>query len=285
MTLFSYRACGAPRRKGIGSLHFMSGGHNSPDGSNDRFRYLAARSSAAKSAHGQTGSQETPGSAGLSKLQAEVIADAASPSAPAQDAPGAQDGQEAPKKTRRFIDSREAPVFSRVKAFVVDAVIIFFATTIISGILWRPIQTAFWGRPFISKEAFYDRLAGKIVDPPGAPKYYKMVNFHNEPRYYRDTSFKEKFISFNIDYPLLPIILYFAFMWAAAGASFGQMYANNIVVMCEDDGNPNILEALTRSVIFVFSVGFFGIGALMYFGEDNLTLYDKLCGTKVIEIK
>jgi uncharacterized RDD family membrane protein YckC len=63
------------------------------------------------------------------------------------------------------------------------------------------------------------------------------------------------------------------------------MYANNVVMMCEDDDKPNLLEAFSRSFIFVFSVGFFGVGALMLFGEENLTLYDKICRTKVVEIK
>ncbi|HPG57542.1 MAG TPA: hypothetical protein PKW98_06975 [Candidatus Wallbacteria bacterium] len=50
-----------------------------------------------------------------------------------------------------------------------------------------------------------------------------------------------------------------------------------------DDDPPDLLTALKRSVIFVFSVSFFGLGALTLFGEDNLTLYDRLCDTKVIE--
>ena len=254
----------------------MSSDNNSSKDNNNKFRYLAVKSSAAKNVQNSHSAQpagDAPDAQGEQEGQAE------------QNAQTGQDGQDAPKKFRRFVDSREAPVFSRIKAFVTDAIIIFFAVLILSSIVWRPLQAAVWGRLYISKETYDDKVARKVVDPPNAPKYYKMVNNNNVQRYYRDVSFIEKFIAFNIYYPLLPVIFYFALMWAIAGASFGQMYANNVVMMCEDDDRPNLLEAFSRSVIFVFSVGFFGVGALMLFGEDNLTLYDKICRTKVIEIK
>lgn len=257
----------------------MSSDHNSSKDNNNKFRYLAVKSSAAKNV------QNSQSAKAAEEVPAGQIEQAGQEGQAEQTVPVGPDGKEAPKKFRRFVDSREAPVFSRVKAFVTDAIIIFFAVLILSSIIWRPLQTAVWGRLYISKEAFDEKAARKVADPPNAPKYYKMVKHNNEQRYYRDVSFKEKFIEFNIYYPLLPIIFYFGLMWAIAGASFGQMYANNVVMMCEDDDKPNLLEAFSRSVIFVFSVGFFGVGALMLFGEDNLTLYDKLCRTKVIEIK
>ncbi|HBC75460.1 MAG: hypothetical protein A2008_03515 [Candidatus Wallbacteria bacterium GWC2_49_35] len=254
----------------------MNSDHNSSKDNNNKFRYLAAKSSAAKNV------QNSQSVKAVEDVPAEQIEQEGQPE---QTGEAGQNGQEAPKKFRRFVDSREASVFSRTKAFVTDAIIIFFAVLILSSIIWRPLQSAVWGRFYISKEVYDDKVARKVVDPPNAPKYYKMVKHNNEQRYYRDVSFKEKFIDFNIYYPLLPIIFYFALMWAAAGASFGQMYANNVVMMCEDDDRPNLLEAFSRSVIFVFSVGFFGVGALMLFGEENLTLYDKICKTKVVEIK
>jgi hypothetical protein len=251
----------------------MTSIRNSSKDNNNKVNYPAAKLSAAKSV------QNTPQPAA-----GEEIA-AGQDEQNAQSEQSGSNGQSAPKKLRRFIDSREASIFSRVKAFVTDAIIIFFAVLILSSIVWRPLQSAVWGRLYISMEAYNEIAFKKITVSSNAPKYHKMVKHNNEQRYYRDVSFKEKFIEFNIYYPLLPIILYFTLMWAAAGASLGQMYANNLVVMCEDDDKPNLIEAFIRSVIFVFSVGFFGIGALMLFGEDSLTLYDKICATKVIEVK
>ncbi len=253
----------------------MISGHNSSKTGNDKFRHPADKSSASKNVNNpKTQASELSGnSPDATDGQAEHSEAAES------------NGNKAPKKLRRFIDSREASIFSRIKAFVTDAIIIFFAVLILSSIVWRPLQSAVWGKLYITMETYDEKTAQKIAGSPNTPKYNKIVKHNNEQRYYREVSFKEKFIEFNIYYPLLPIILYFTLMWAIAGASFGQMYANNAVVMCDDDDKPNLIEAFVRSVIFVFSVGFFGVGALMLFGEDNLTLYDKICSTKVIEIK
>ncbi len=264
------------RQKGYCGLNFvMSNDHNSSKGNNNKFRHLAAKSSATKNVQNPNAQ-----AAELSSNAPDEIDGQADHSEVAE-----LNGQKAPKKFRRFIDSREASIFSRIKAFVTDAVIIFFAVLILSSIIWRPLQSAVWGKLYISMEAYDEKTAKKIAGSSNTPKYYKMVKHNNEQRYYRDVSFKEKLIEFNVYYPLLPIIFYFTLMWATVGASFGQMYANNSVVMCEDDDKPNLIEAFVRSVIFVFSVGFFGVGALMLFGEDSLTLYDKICKTKVIEIK
>lgn len=46
-----------------------------------------------------------------------------------------------------------------------------------------------------------------------------------------------------------------------------------------------VTDAVIIFFSVLFSVGFFGAGALMLFDEDSLTLYDKICKTKVIESK
>ena len=278
MTGFSAALRGASERIYRVNI-IMSSDHSSSKDNNNKFRYLAAKSSAAKNV------QNSQSAKAAEDVPAEQVEQTEQEGQAGQTVEAGPNGPEAPKKFRRFIDSREASVFSRTKAFVTDAIIIFFAVLILSSIVWRPLQSAVWGSLYISKETYDDKVARKVVDPPNAPKYNKMVNNNNVQRYYRDVSFMEKFIAFNIYYPLLPVIFYFGLMWAIAGASFGQMYANNVVMMCEDDDRPNLLEAFSRSVIFVFSVGFFGVGALMLFGEENLTLYDKICRTKVVEIK
>lgn len=186
------------------------------------------------------------------------------------------------KRYRRFIDAREAPVFSRVKSFIIDVIIIFFTMTIISGILWKPLQSFIWGKQYLTREEYAESGSKNSMEAQNLSGYDRITFAYGEPRHYRRTGFVESFISFNINYPLLPIILYFGLMWRFFGASAGQLLSKTTVVTLDDDP-PDLLTALKRSVIFVFSVSFFGLGALTLFGEDNLTIYDRLCDTKVIE--
>jgi len=181
-------------------------------------------------------------------------------------------------------DFNEAPIVSRVKSFIIDAVIIAFAWLIVSCALWWPVQSMVWGKEFITQDEFNEMNMNIKNYKESFANFnnYKKKFVNGNLRYYRPMGYIEWFVSFNMDYPFIPLILYFGLFWMIKGASPGQIASKTAVVM-ENDEKLDLVVAFKRAAIFVFSNTILGAGSLMLLTGEKRTLYDKLCETKVIE--
>jgi class 3 adenylate cyclase/uncharacterized RDD family membrane protein YckC len=164
----------------------------------------------------------------------------------------------------------DAPNAKRLKAFGIDFALIL-AIVFISGLVWWPVQRVVFGPSYIMEDSdtvidFENYIPGKKGD---------------EMIYIRKKSFIEKAISLNIYFPVIPIWIYLLFFWRLKKASIGQIMTN-VSIVHNDGKELDWVLCAKRSALFVFScLTLFGV--LMIFAKDKLTLYDKLCETKVVE--
>lgn len=189
-------------------------------------------------------------------------------------------------ESKKADEMNDAPMVARVKCFVIDAIILGLAWVIISCGLWWPVQSMLWGREYIPAEELVEKSIKGISDPKERVQIDRIKDSYNynryAGRYYRPKSIFEWAISINIEYPFIPFVIYFGFFWMAKGASPGQIAGKNAVVMA--DGTPmDPQTAFKRAAIFVFSNIIVFAGSLMMLGPEKITLYDKICGTKVVE--
>jgi len=141
-----------------------------------------------------------------------------------------------------------------------------------------------WGKQYLSQDEFNEKNMNikNYNESFANSNNYKKKFVDGNLRYYRNMGYMEWFISLNLDYPFIPLILYFGLFWLIKGASPGQIASKNAVVM-ENDEKLDVIVAFKRAAIFVFSNAILGAGALMLLTGEKRTLYDKVCETKVIE--
>lgn len=187
-------------------------------------------------------------------------------------------------------DFNDASMASRIKACAIDAVIFTIIWFAVYYMVWWPAQSLFFGKTQISSTEFESIKENRLKN---AKEKFRMISDAMErefPRrfkgaeiiYVRPQGWAERIISFNMEYPFLLLSLYMAIFWIIKGASPGQIAVRNAVV--KDDGSPiDFLTAIKRSVIFTASLAFFFLGVLYIFTESRKTLYDKICGTRVVE--
>jgi len=187
-------------------------------------------------------------------------------------------------ESKKAADFNEAPIVSRIKSFVIDSIIIALVWLIISCALWWPVQSMVWGKQYLSQDEFNEKNMNikNYNESFANSNNYKKKFVDGNLRYYRNMGYMEWFISLNLDYPFIPLILYFGLFWLIKGASPGQIASKNAVVM-ENDEKLDVIVAFKRAAIFVFSNAILGAGALMLLTGEKRTLYDKVCETKVIE--
>lgn len=90
-------------------------------------------------------------------------------------------------------------------------------------------------------------------------------------------------ISFNLNYPIVLVFIYYTAFWFWKSASPGQIATRTAVVM-EDGSALDFATAATRGALFTVSIVLlFGIPALSLFLDMKKTLYDYICKTRVIE--
>lgn len=160
-----------------------------------------------------------------------------------------------------------ANVVNRAKAGGIDLIIVML---LIFGLrlAWWPVQRVVFGSSTIAQSEYrgasstsysYDSKRGV---------------------WHRDRGFIERIIGLNARYPLLLIWLYFALFWKLKSASPGQIAIGTAVV--SGTGELTTGVAMKRSALFLLSC-FSVIGVVMVLGGEQVTLYDKLCNTVVVE--
>jgi len=190
-------------------------------------------------------------------------------------------------ETKQKEELNDAPMPKRIKSFIIDFIILFVISTLISYVLWWPVQKMIWGTEYVTADTLSNLSIKAISDKSARTEYDRLSEAFPDKdfvggKHYRKKGIIEWFISRNVDYPFLLWFLYFGFFWALRGASPGQIISETAVV--KENGNTlDFVTAFKRSLIFVPSMSFFCIGALFYFGPDKKTLYDKLCETRVVE--
>lgn len=190
-------------------------------------------------------------------------------------------------ETKQKEELNDAPMTKRLKSFIIDFVILFVISTLISYVLWWPVQKMIWGTEYVTIDKMLALSTKAVNDKSAGAEYDRLSEAFPDKdvlggRHYRRKGIVEWFISRNVDYPFLLWFLYFGIFWALKGASPGQIVSETAVVK-ENGDSLDFVTAFKRSLIFVPSISFFFIGALFYFGPDKKTLYDKLCETRVVE--
>ena len=160
-----------------------------------------------------------------------------------------------------------AALGKRAKAGIIDLVIIVL---LVLGLrlAWWPAQRVIFGSATVAQADYASmRESGLSYDTE------HMV-------WRRNQGFVERIVNFNARYPLLLVWLYFAFFWKLKSASLGQIASGTAVV--PDSGDLTMGLAMKRSALFLISC-FTIIGIMMVLVGEKNTLYDKLCGTSVVE--
>lgn len=153
-----------------------------------------------------------------------------------------------------------ASTLLRVKTGLVDFVIILLLS-IMLNISWLPIRAVFFTTTPTQVEVFSDMASEPI--PVRA-------------------SFIERFIHYNLRFPLILSILYFGMFWKIRQASPGQIYFGTAVVSKDQNKNISFALSFKRSTVFVFSALSL-VGVLIIFFDKDKLPYDSLCNTTIVE--
>ncbi|MDD5091697.1 MAG: adenylate/guanylate cyclase domain-containing protein [Candidatus Wallbacteria bacterium] len=184
-------------------------------------------------------------------------------------------GQQTVLEKKQKAQFSEAPTGKRLKSFFADVLILFVVFGILNAGWWVSRRMAF-GNLTISEKEF-----SKLDGVTGYSRYHPVTSTDGKLSYHRKSTFIESLINFNIRYPLLFLLLYFAASWKLRGASLGQVVCHTAVVT--ENGQPlEWLQAFKRSALFMASSILFGIGAAPVLNGQP-ALYDKICGTRVVE--
>lgn len=179
----------------------------------------------------------------------------------------------------------DASAKSRFKSFMFDLCLILCVYSLVYFSWWVG-QRVLYGSPLVeydsrlssmspSSDQWHEELK-KVTDPGN------LVFLDGKEYIRRPMGALEWMIDMNVRYPIVLLVFYFAILWKLRGASFGQI-ATGTAVIKESGEKLNLKDSFKRSVVFVFSNIFFGAGFLMVFVGDKKALYDKVCGTRVVE--
>lgn len=124
------------------------------------------------------------------------------------------------------------------------------------------------------------------------------------PPLHKEVSFRERATAFGVDVLVLLLIWFVLFQFFLSlsfyllpavfvvyytlcfggkhAASFGQRCMRMRVVDTKTGGAPGYGRALLRAAVLSVSVGFLGLGCLLYFVTGGRMLHDILSGTRVV---
>lgn len=171
---------------------------------------------------------------------------------------------------------KQASISTRIKCFVIDAILLF-AVYLIINIAWWPVNRIVFGAAYINYNEYRAEVKANYKE---ANERYKLDRKKGE--YLRKQSIAERLINLNISFPFVLFCLYFAIFWAVKGATVGQLVGKTAVVM-EDGSKVPISIAISRSFLFNLSALFLFAGMITIFFGEKQTFYDKISNTKVIE--